>query len=157
MRWTGSALEIKNATPIGVQPNVAYLGSTHVRTTTGAATAQVYMNSNGRAFRRVNGATATDSGINWFSPTTTGIGSSYWVKYFLQGQVFASGGGTGYALTTMPTGWISCSSDAGITLSRTFAAQGSAECTVGYQISSDSGGSTIVSSGTFALYLEYTV
>jgi hypothetical protein len=84
---------------------------------------------------------------NWYSPTTTGIGSSYWVKFTLNsGSAWAAGlvNNTIYALTASRT----------IQWSTTIGTTKTASVTV--SIYSDSGGTTLVSSGTMAVSLDNT-
>jgi hypothetical protein len=88
-----------------------------------------------------NNGTFSGSMGNWTTPTTTGIGSSYWIRFT---QTASSG-------TTTETGgtrgvWLSLSSGRTYGLERTENGQGYRQYTI--EISSDSGGSTIVASKT---------
>lgn len=95
---------------------------------------------------------------NWFSPTTTGIGSSYWLRLVLNSTTGSSDIGSN--VTTWPlkpatsgsTTWgqitsdftasVSCTS---VTLNR------SRQANITIQIATDSNGSNIVASGTYVL------
>lgn len=153
LRWTGAQTEQKNVKQVGAVPP-SYLGSMHYRLgASGVCTAQVYMNSDGRIFARVNGASPAASGINWYDPTTSGIGLTHWVRYWKVSQ-FVSGSGGVFSLT-IPSAWVQISADTGVTLSKTFTAAGLTELRIGYQIAADSGGARILSSGQFALEIGY--
>ena len=85
---------------------------------------------------------------NWATPTTTGIGSSYWVRYTLNST---SGSSTGTTWTTT-TGWLALSSTrtalvtaSSPTVNRTRTAAYTVD------IASDSAGTTIVSTSTITL------
>jgi hypothetical protein len=77
---------------------------------------------------------------NWYSPTTTGVGSSFWVRFDIKSQAGTAG----------PTGttfgvWLPISVSRGFSL---FAPFGSVRsCLVGYAISETSSGSDVVASG----------
>ena len=78
---------------------------------------------------------------NWTTPTTTGIGSSYWIRFT---QTASSGTSTETGSTRGV--WLQLSSDRIYGLERTATGLGYRVYTV--EISSDSGGSTIVASKT---------
>lgn len=83
----------------------------------------------------------TDSG-NWYSPTTTGIGSSYWVR-------FTRTAWNSQGSATATTGWLQLSSARSISAaaSATFNVVNCA-ATWTIEIASDSGGTNIVSTTT---------
>jgi hypothetical protein len=79
---------------------------------------------------------------NWASPTTSGVGNSYWVR-FTRTSVDLSGG-----TSTGTTGWLQLSSARSVTDTKYSSSGGSFSSVYTIQISSDSGGSTIVASCT---------
>lgn len=82
-------------------------------------------------------SSATDQ---WFEPTTAGIGSSYWVRFTVT---------AGDALSYTPgSGWLQISEDRLIGNVR----EGKPTSVVLIEIASDSGGSNVVTSGTFTIY-----
>jgi hypothetical protein len=86
----------------------------------------------------------TPSG-NWATPTTIGIGSSYWIRFTRTSFSGSLGGNT----ATPSTGWLQLSG-AGISVYNAGGgadAIASAEYTI--EIATDSGGSNIVASATF--------
>lgn len=94
-----------------------------------------------------NGSTGPASG-NWYTPTTVGIGSSYWVR-FTRNSITTTGGG----FASGSTGWLALSSTRSISSSAPNSGDYvAANYTV--QIASDSGGVTIVSTSTVNLESE---
>lgn len=87
-----------------------------------------------------NGYAAGITNGNWATPTTTGIGSSYWVKWT---RTFYAGGAGNTASAT--SGWQQLSSLRTISVTTAGGAGASADYTV--QISSDSSGTTILATG----------
>lgn len=88
---------------------------------------------------------------NWYTPTTVGIGSSYWVKYTVTGTTVAQ---TGDSYATATTDWISISTDPGFSCIAGFSGGGGrAAYTYKIEIASDSGGANIVSTTT-GIYLD---
>lgn len=87
-----------------------------------------------------NGYAAGVTNGNWATPTTTGIGSSYWVKWT---RTFYAGGAGNTASAT--SGWQQLSSLRTISVTTAGGAGASADYTV--QISSDSSGTTILATG----------
>jgi hypothetical protein len=80
---------------------------------------------------------------NWGTPTTSGIGSSYWIRFTRTAQDIPSGGQSSSA----STGWLSLSTAQQVTVYNP-ASGGTFSATYSIQISTDSGGSTIVASCT---------
>ena len=81
--------------------------------------------------------TTAGAGSNWYTPTTTSIGDSYWIRFTVQsGPATATHSGYGQLSSTRYA-----SIDMGT--------KGSSDVLV--EISSDSGGSTVVASGTYTL------
>ena len=101
------------------------------------ATAALDLNSDGTCSRPGDSPASLP---NWFSPTTTGIGSSYWAKATISSGSFSSGSGTGI---------VSLSGGAGWTRSQT--AVGSSSVTFTVEIFSDSGGVNKVAQATFTI------
>lgn len=83
---------------------------------------------------------------NWYGPTTTGIGSAYWIKFT---SLATTGTSTEYG--TLNT-WLQLNATQGMEIRRTLI--GIATRSYVYQISTDSSGSNIVGSGTIALSVE---
>lgn len=89
----------------------------------GSSTATFSFFNNG-----ATGASTTGSNPNWYNPTTSSIGSSYWIEF--------DGSGT----------WLALSSTRSVSLT---AGNGNANHTV--RIAADSSGTSIVSSGNIDL------
>jgi hypothetical protein len=106
-----------------------------------------YSDGEVRGYRHGNVLVWTE---NWYSPTTAGVGSSYWIRATVQSGQAPNGGSdspinTWVALSTGPT-W-SYLSSSGVA--------GSRSGTLLFQISSNSSGTNIVSSGTAYFYAEH--
>ncbi len=85
----------------------------------------------------------TPSG-NWATPTTTGIGSSYWIRFTRTSFSGSFGGNT----ATPSTGWLQLSGNPGISVYNAGSeAIATAEYTI--EIATDSGGSNIIATATF--------
>lgn len=82
-----------------------------------------------------DGGAGSTSGGGWYSPTTAGIGSGYWVRMTL---LSGTAPGTSPGLGT----WLQLSSDRQWGWSR--ASNGSTTATVKIEIATDSGGTNIV-------------
>jgi hypothetical protein len=103
-----------------------------------SAGATIYFNSDGTVtyavqFVDVSNTVGTES---WFSPTTTGIGNSYWVRFTVT---------SGTLTTNQASTWTALSS------ARAFdkqAVSGAVSATVTVEIASDSGGTNIVFTST---------
>lgn len=108
------------------------------------ATSSGGMNTNGTV--DLNGP--IDDSYNWYRPTTTGIGSNYWVRATLLSGDLPSGS----ALNT----WLALSSARAWQLTTTGSATiRSKECVLKLEFSVDSGGAVIV--GTNTLHIEALV
>jgi len=83
---------------------------------------------------------------NWATPTTTGIGSSYWIKITRVNGIFPSGmaSGTIYALSGSPSCFITA-----VYSGQTRLASGNID------IYSDSGGTTRVGGGTYSMTAQW--
>ena len=88
----------------------------------------------------------TSLGINWGSPTTAGIGSNYWIR-FTRTATNSFGSPTAATQSTASTGWVILSNAPSISIDRT-PGQHDFSATYTIEISSDSGGSTILSTRT---------
>lgn len=100
----------------------------------------VNMDFNTNGTWEFNGYAAGLTNGNWATPTTTGIGSSYWVKWT---RTFYAGGAGNTASAT--SGWQQLSSLRTISVTTAGGVGASADYTV--QISSDSSGTTILATG----------
>lgn len=81
--------------------------------------------------------------LNWFSPTTAGIGSSYWIRFLVSGSPLDFGT-TGVWISLSPSfqSWSYNVNQIGLGFQ-------SRSGTWTVQIASDSGGSNIVTTGTY--------
>ena len=100
----------------------------------------LYINTDGTWDQRNNNGTQISGA--WGSPTTSGIGSSYWVKFTLNSVT----GSTGSATTT--TGWLQLSSARNVDVLKLNGGSITYSGNYTVQISSDSGGSTIVATAS---------
>jgi hypothetical protein len=87
-----------------------------------------------------------NSGETWGSPTTSGIGSNYWIR-FTRTATNGFGSPTAAASSTASTGWMLLSTAREIYIIRT-PGQNLFSATYTIEISSDSGGATILSTRT---------
>lgn len=144
MRWDGSQLIIKakteNVVRTGVVDGASFAEGAYQVSTT--ATAYVQFRSNGTVYSKQNSNAYALQG-NWYDPTTTSIGSSYWIKF-----IKVSG--------DTPTGtlgsWTQLNTDQTLSLSK--APTGAVSSTVQYQISTSSSGAPVVASGYVYLDAE---
>ena len=88
----------------------------------------------------------TSLGETWGSPTTAGIGSNYWIR-FTRTATNSFGSPTAATQSTASTGWVILSNAPSISIDRT-PGQHDFSATYTIEISSDSGGSTILSTRT---------
>lgn len=88
-------------------------------------------------------------GETWGNPTTTGIGSNYWIRFTRT----ATGGFNAAGSSTASTGWLQLNSGREIVLAQNSASDANATYTV--EISSSSSGSPVLTTRTgIALYLS---
>jgi len=87
------------------------------------------------------GSEGTVATGNWGTPTTSGIGSSYWIRFTRTAQDLSGGS------SSASTGWLSLSTAQGVTVYNP-SYSGAFSATYSIEISTDSGGSTIVASCT---------
>jgi hypothetical protein len=107
----------------------------------GPAYAEITLYSNGVAGWA--GSDGSGSFTNWATPTTGGVGSSYWVRFTQTSSVSPVGTNeTGSARNT----WVALSGSPYFGVQRTLGGYGSRTYTI--QIASDSGGSNIVATVT---------
>lgn len=83
---------------------------------------------------------------NWGTPTTAGIGSNYWIR-FTRTATSSFGSPTAATNSTASTGWLQLSSAREIGISRS-PGQNGFSATYTIEISSDSGGATILTTLT---------
>lgn len=123
-----SLADLYGTSYLGTQPYAYYLFDT-----------------NGTMTYYTNGVFGQSMG-NWASPTTSGIGSSYWIRFT---QTFSSGGSseTGSARGA----WISLSTNPSFGIAGTGGPGAYGERRYTVQIASDSGGSNIVATRTNAI------
>jgi hypothetical protein len=105
----------------------------------GPAYAEITLYSNGTAGWA--GSDGSGSFTNWATPTTGGVGSSYWVR-FTQTSSVSTTTETGSARST----WVALSGSPYFGVQRNLGGYGSRTYTI--QIASDSGGSNIVATVT---------
>ena len=84
---------------------------------------------------------------NWYVPTTTGIGSSYYIRFTLL---------TGAGATSVPSIGTLAAIGGGASLSLVATANTARSATVRVDIYSDSGGTNLVASGTISLTADGT-
>jgi hypothetical protein len=137
--WGKSAITISLVSLAGVF-GTAYPGNT--------AYAELIFNSNG-TIQAGTSNDGTQSAGNWATPTTTGVGSSYWVRF-----TETASSGAGQTVYGSARGvWHQISSTLYFGVSRT--ANGGGYRTYTVQIATDSGGSNIVATKTgIELYPE---
>lgn len=105
------------------------------------ATAELIFNSDGTVDQATSDA-GFQSNSSWTTPTTAGIGSSYWIRFTQTGS-----SGAGQTEYGSPRGvWVSLSGSPYFGVSRTANGAGYRQYTV--EIASDSGGSNIVATKT---------
>jgi hypothetical protein len=109
--------------------------------------ASLNFGSNGTTSISGSGSLISSAIPNWATPTTVGIGSSYWIRFTLS-STFGGGTDSGDAVGI----WHSLSSARFRGVSRT--SLGSSTRTFTVQIASDAAGSTIVSTGTLNLVAD---
>ena len=108
-----------------------------------AAGAGIRWNTNGTMDQFTYTYGYSSLGETWGNPTTTGIGSNYWIRFTRT----ATGGMGAAAASTASTGWIQLSSGgAGIYIEQNPAYQVTATYTI--EISSSSSGSPVLSTRT---------
>jgi len=77
--------------------------------------------------------------LNWYLPTTAGVGSSFWIRRTI----------TGGSLSTDPgAGWLALSTGRSFVRNRTTNSEGTNTCTLYFEIATDSGGSNIVATSS---------
>lgn len=124
-------------------------GSVAVSRLGGACTARASFNSDGSLTGSTGGVgtldTDTVTGDNYWTPTTTGIGATLWLRATLTSGTFTSGtAGTWQALTT---GLIFTRASPG--------GVGTNIVTATFEIATDSGGANIIASGSITLSAEF--
>jgi len=139
-----NALHGKSASSVTIAMSVAPYITAGNANTSGSVTASFTLNSNGTCSALA--APITDEAnypSNWATPTTTGIGSSYWARVTV----------TSGTLTSGTTGsWVQLSSNT--TWSKNTTGTGGATVLFTLEIASDSGGSNILVTKT-GCHLQY--
>jgi hypothetical protein len=132
VKSAGSWVEVFSSTTISFA--ITAIGDTEISPTN--ASASLAFNSDGTVTTTGNSSAALS---NWHTPTTTGIGSSYWVQLTINSGSAPSSGSAG-AVIPLSAGqtW---------TWNRTTNGTTTANCTI--TVYSDSGGVTAVGSDTF--------
>jgi hypothetical protein len=129
--WGKSSIAISLSSLVGVY-GIAYPGDN--------AFASYIFNSNGTIQTQTSDGGIQGSG-NWATPTTTGIGSSYWIRFT---ETSSFGGTTEYGNARGV--WVALSITPQFGVERSTNGAGYRQYTV--QIASDSGGSNIVATRT---------
>ncbi len=130
--WTGG----------GGNPYFAFTGGNVTSLSSGTPNAGVTLQSDGTCTFLSSGGSAPTSN-QWFTPTTTGIGSTHWV-FCTVNSGSLSGGTAGV--------WLALS--AGQSFSRNRTTVGTSAANITLQLATDSGGANIVDSATFNLDAE---
>ena len=98
-------------------------------------------NTNG-TWSCVGSVSGTIGSGNWASPTTTSIGSSYWIRWTRTASTL--GGGS----STPSSGWLALDAARTITVTNNGTSGGYVDSTYTLEIATDSGGSNVVASCT---------
>jgi hypothetical protein len=107
----------------------------------GTASAEVRYNNDGTKDRRVNGGSYIGNG-NWYNPTTASIGDTHWIRFTKVSEAGATISGTFGS-------WLQLNSARSLSISTS---SGEATGVITAEIATDSGGVTIVGTGTVTLY-----
>jgi hypothetical protein len=134
--WGKSAIAISLNSAAGVF-GIAYPGET--------AYAELIFNPNGTITASSAYGGMQSSG-NWASPTTTGIGSSYWIRATQTGSYGTGGFGGAVQYGSAKGVWHQISNTPSFGVSRTQNGMGGFYYT--FQIATDSGGSNIIATKT---------
>jgi hypothetical protein len=120
--------------------------STYTATSTVSTTISIVFNTNGTWSIQSNVGGALASG-NWGTPTTTGIGSNYWIRYT---RIFLNATNGGFASSS--SGWINMSVATSVAaVSADFAGGSTANSIFQIEISTNAGGTNIVSASQVGL------
>lgn len=156
LKWDGSALTVQNPTTTGAVAVGGTVYSTHARTFTGGVcTAQCLLNEDGRIFARVNGGAATDSGINWYAPTTPNVGVGKYAK-FVKLHEFHYGSNISVPPSlTASGGQLNGAPDPQITLTKNMTQAGGSEYVYRVEIYDSAAYTNLIASGQFALEISF--
>ena len=119
--------------------SLATLNGTTTTSSGDDVTIELYLNTNGTW--TITGYEGQLGASNWGTPTTAGIGSSYWVRFTRTTNPFAPG------IATASTGWLQLSSNRGVGVYNP-GAGGVATGIYTIEISTNSGGTAIVATAT---------
>ncbi len=141
--WTVLNVAAGSFVPLGTLPSQG----TYVDANSGNDQVQLNVNSNG-TFNIVSSNSGASLSSSWGSPIVEGAGSSYWVRFTLQDSQ-----GYGSRSTTPTTGWLQLNTNRSIVASAQVLNGESSNQVSTYlvEISGSSGGSPLISSGTYVL------
>jgi len=105
-------------------------------------------NTNG-TWSCVGSASGTIASGNWASPTTSGVGSLYWIRWTRTASTL--GGGS----STPSSGWLALDAARTITVTNNGTSGGYVDSTYTLEIATDSGGSNVVASCTGTYLYAY--
>lgn len=116
---------------------IGLVGSTH--------TGQINFNTDGTVSRAVTPPDSSNVLPNWYSTTTTGIGSNYWIKFTLSSGAAWDAGVVSGALNALSSVQ---------SLKWTVTTGGTKLASVAVAIYADAGGTLLVGSGTLSVDIE---
>lgn len=120
------------------------MNATRVPSST-AATATVTFNTDGTVSGTIGGTGSNGAtGDRWYQPTESGIGSGYWIRATLSSGLSPNNGNPGVGT------WLALSSGRTWGYTSGGGTLGTRDGTLLFEIASDSGGSTVVCSGSFS-------
>lgn len=142
--WNGSQLIITtdstNLVSTGVKAPRVFVSATGLGGNNGIAGAEFW--ADGNIKKKINGTVSSYTA--WYSPITSAIGSSYWIRFSKLSQ---SGGSLSASLGS----WLSMGSTNFVTLSTT-GVNAEYTASIFFEISTTSGGTNIVASGQVDLF-----
>ena len=112
----------------------------------GGSYSEVYFNTNGTITSYDYSGSSVGPSGNWGSPTTVGLGNSYWIRFTRTASTLGGG-----STSTGTTGWMSLDARRTINVDNN-GVSGYVDSTYSVAIATDSGGSNIVASAS-GLYI----